>query len=226
MKGIILTAGKGSRLYPLTKIVPKPLLPLYDKPMINYPIETLVNLGVDDILIIVSQDGLEPISKYLLEYFPKLKISYTVQQFQDGIAGALRLAEEFISKNENFYLILGDNIFIGDVKKPNDTPTIYSIKVKDPERFGVWDEINKKVVEKPKEFISNEAVVGLYYLPPESIDYAYKIKPSSRGELEITDVLNLIPNLNKVSFDGKWFDTGTFDSLLECATVIKESKKS
>lgn len=225
MKGIILTAGKGTRLYPLTKIMPKPLLPVYNRPMIDYPIETLTGLGVDEFLIIASDDGISPIKKYMEEEHKDIKCSYVVQATQDGIAGALRLADQFITdEDDNFYLILGDNIFENPQTKPvNNVCTIFTKDVPDPERFGVWDDKNSKIVEKPKEFISNKAVVGLYYLPPKAVTLTNRIKPSARGELEITDLINLIAEdeeMRLIEVDGDWVDAGTFDSLLEAANMV------
>lgn len=238
-KGIILTAGKGTRLYPITKVVPKALVPIYDRPMIDYAIQTLVSLGVDDILIICSSDGINRLTDYVYlqervdfqkEYFGKTKFSFNVQEVQNGIAGALQLAKGYIKESDEdyFYLMLCDNIFVEPVAKPQkNVATIYWKEVEDPSRFGVWNPETQKIIEKPKEFISNMAVTGLYYLPPNAVDKAFNVKPSARGELEITDLINLVgesETVEKIEIKGEWLDTGTFDSLLEASNILKNKK--
>ena len=205
MKGIILAGGTGSRLYPLTMVTSKQLLPIYDKPMIYYPLSTLMMAGIKDILIITTQTDL-PNFERLLENGSRygINISYKVQPSPDGLAQALLLGEEFIN-NELCAMILGDNIFYGSglgdkLKKAvknaeNGYATIFGYYVNDPERFGImeFDEHGKvlSVEEKPMQPKSNYCITGLYFYDQRAVEYAKQVKPSVRGELEITSLNNL-----------------------------------
>jgi glucose-1-phosphate thymidylyltransferase len=240
MKGIILAGGTGSRLYPLTLISSKQLLPVYDKPMIFYPLSTLMLAGIRDILLISTPYDL-PFFKKLLGNGSHLGINltYAEQPSPDGLVQAFLIGESFI-KNESCALILGDNIFYGsgfgsilnqarfNVEK--GTSSIFAYKVKDPERFGVVDfDSNYKVLsieEKPNKPKSNYCVTGLYFYNNKVVEYAKKVKPSSRGELEITDLNNLYLkyssiNVNILGRGFAWLDTGTFDSLIDASTFVK-----
>ena len=240
MKGIILAGGKGSRLYPTTKIITKSLLPIYNKPMIFYPLSTLMLSGIKDILIISSPNHIDKFKKLLgngKEY--GIKLSYKTQDKPEGIAQAFIIAEEFIG-NDDVCLILGDNIFYGKIlpsillntKKyieDNNESIIFGYYVNDPERYGVIefnnnDEITS-IVEKPSNPKSNYAVVGLYYYKNDVVNIAKQIKPSKRGELEITDInLEFLrqKRLKANIFDAVfWLDTGTHESLVEASNFIK-----
>ena len=233
MKGIILAGGRGSRLYPLTYGISKQLLPVYKQPMIYYPLKTLIDMGINDILIIVSDHQQMKLFQQYLGYGQKfgVDIQYKVQENPNGLAEAFIIGEDFIG-TDNVTLILGDNIFLGKNRidvKPN---TIFTYKVKDPSAYGVvalddYGDI-KHLIEKPSTFISNDAVVGLYVFTNIVVELAKKIKPSYRGELEIIDLIRAI-NLDEVvsvkEFDGVWFDCGTHDDLLECAEFIRALDK-
>ncbi len=241
MKGIILAGGSGTRLYPLTKVTSKQLLPVYDKPMIYYPLSTLMLAGIQDILIISTPTDL-PNFERLLGDGSKfgIHLSYKVQETPNGLAQAFVIGEEFIG-DDSVCLILGDNIFYGNgfgamlrnaVKNTETTKhaTVFGKYVNDPERFGVAEfDKNGKVIsleEKPKEPKSNYAVVGLYFYDNRVVEYAKSLKPSARGEYEITD-------LNSVYFQNEeldcqvfgrgfvWLDTGTIDSLAEASDYVK-----
>ena len=241
MKGIILAGGSGTRMYPTTKIISKHLLPIYDKPMIYYPLSTLMLSGIKEILIISTTIDL-PMYKNLLGNGSKLgiSISYKVQDQPNGIAEAFIIGEKFIG-NSNVALILGDNVLYGkglssmlkdavvDIEN-NNKSIIYGYSVKDPKRYGVVDFDNNNniisIEEKPEEPKSNFAVIGLYFYNNKVTEYAKKIKPSNRGELEITDINNLyIKNKKiKISLLGRgfaWLDTGTPNSLLAASNFIQ-----
>ena len=245
MRGIILAGGSGTRLYPLTRVSSKQLLPIYDKPMVYYPLSTLMLAGIRDILIIST---IEDLSKYeaLLGDGSSigLKLSYKVQPSPDGIAQAFILGESFIG-DDNICLILGDNVFYGNglpkvLRKSvqevenNQNAVVYGYYVNDPERYGVVDfDINgaaSSIEEKPKNPKSNYAVSGLYFYPNDVIEITKTQKPSARGELEITDV-NRIYLSNKRLFVKKmsrgfaWLDTGTQDSLLEASQFVQTLDK-
>jgi len=242
MKGIILAGGSGTRLYPITKGVSKQLLPVYDKPMIYYPLSVLMLAGIKDILVITSPEDQENFNRILGDGSEfGVKISYKVQPSSDGLAQAFIIGEDFIG-TDSVCLVLGDNIFWGQgftsilrkVVAQNNGATIFGYQVKDPERFGVVDfDKNQKAIsleEKPKNPKSNFAVTGLYFYDNSVVDLAKKVKPSSRGELEIT-TLNQIyleqGNLN-VELLGRgfvWLDTGTFESLLEAAMFAETIEK-
>ena len=237
MKGIILAGGSGTRLYPLTNIISKQLLPVYDKPMINYPLSTLMLFGIKEILIISTPQDTPNIEKFFGDGSKYgLKLSYKVHE-PKGIAEAFILGADFIG-NDEVCLILGDNIFyMGDqIKKINEAvkedgnATVFGFHVADPQRFGVveFDKEGKvlSIEEKPKEPKSNYAVVGLYFYPPDVVEKARNLKPSKRGELEITDLNNLYLDegrLNVVTLKrgNAWLDAGTPQSLLDAANFIE-----
>ena len=242
MKGIILAGGSGSRLYPITKGVSKQLLPVYDKPMIYYPLSVLMLAGIKDILVITSPEDQENFNRILGDGSEfGIKISFKVQPSSDGLAQAFIIGEDFID-NDSVCLVLGDNIFWGlgftsilsKVVAQNNGATIFGYQVKDPERFGVVEfDKNQKVIsleEKPKNPKSNFAVTGLYFYDNSVVELAKKVKPSSRGELEITTLNQMYleqGNLN-VELLGRgfvWLDTGTFESLLEAAMFAETIEK-
>lgn len=241
MKGIILAGGSGTRLYPITKAVSKQLLPIYDKPMIYYPLSVLMLAGIRDILLISTPLDLSGF-KALLKNGKQLglNISYKAQPSPDGLAQALILGEEFL-QDDDVCLILGDNIHYGQglvnlLKNALNTTTkdqkavIFGYYVKDPNRYGVVEfDAQKKAInieEKPKNPKSNYAVTGLYFYPKGVSKLAKTLKPSSRGELEITDLNKLYLDKNEllVEIMGRgyaWLDTGTHDSLLEAGSFVK-----
>ena len=244
MKGIVLAGGSGTRLFPITKGVSKQLLPVYDKPMIYYPLSVLMLAGIKEILIISTPEDLSNFEK-LLGSGKNLgiQLSYEKQPSPDGLAQAFILGEDFIG-NDDVCLVLGDNIFYGsgfsgmlkNAKKniSNGKSTVFGYFVTDPERFGVAEFDNKgnviSIEEKPKNPKSNYAVVGLYFYTNEVIQIAKNVKPSNRGELEITSVnqVYLSQNNLKVELLGRgfaWLDTGTHDSLLEAGQFIESIEK-
>ena len=237
-KGIILAGGKGTRLYPLTKAISKQLMPIYDKPMIYYPLTTLMLSGIKDILVICNQDQMISF-KYLLKDGSQwgINISYKCQSSPDGIAQAFLLGEEFIGQSD-VALILGDNLFYGnnfginlkEVNADKDFATLFAYPVSDPCRYGIVDfDKNNNVIdihEKPKYPKSNFAITGLYFYDNKVIEFAKSLRPSKRGELEITDINKkyLETKSLKVKILGRgmaWLDTGTFDSLHEAGSFIR-----
>lgn len=244
MKGIVLAGGAGTRLYPLTMVTSKQLLPVYDKPMIYYPISTLMLAGIRDILIISTPED-TPRFQHLLGDGRQfgLSLSYKVQLSPDGLAQAFLLGEEFIG-DDACAMVLGDNIFYGNgfskllkeaaQNAENGRATVFGYHVEDPERFGIveFDENGKviSVEEKPANPKSNYAITGLYFYDKDVVEYAKQVTPSARGELEITTLNNIY--LKKGRLDIKllgrgfaWLDTGTMDSLVEAAAFVQMVEK-
>jgi glucose-1-phosphate thymidylyltransferase len=245
MKGIVLAGGSGTRLFPITKGVSKQLLPIYDKPMIYYPISVLMLAGIREILIISTPQDLPNFEKLLGDGSDfGVKFSYKIQPSPDGLAQAFILGEEFIGEDD-VCLVLGDNIFYGhgltellnsakENVKTNSKATVFGYYVNDPERYGVaeFDEKGNvvSIEEKPLIPKSNYAVVGLYFYPNEVIQIAKSIKPSERGELEITTVNEVFLSEEKLKVElmGRgyaWLDTGTHDSLIEASSFIQTIEK-
>jgi len=233
MKGIILAGGKGTRLYPITKAISKQLLPVYNKPMIYYPINTLISIGIKDILIITTPEDQIYFKNLLLRNDDfNINFQFEVQQKPNGIAQAFIIGEKFI-KNDNICLILGDNLFF-DTKKINSdlksSSKIFIKKVKNPSSYGVLEIENESpllIHEKPKTFISNYAVLGIYMYKSSVVDIAKRLEPSNRNELEITDLNNVYLKNNDCEVvtledNSKWFDSGTFDSLLKASNFVKK----
>ena len=236
MKGIILSGGSGSRLYPITLSISKQILPVYDKPMVFYPLSVLMLAGIKDIMIITNKEYVNIFKKNLGDGSSLgIKISYEIQKKPNGIPEAFLIAKKFI-QNQNVLLILGDNLFYGQqigalLKKPlNNGAKIFLHQVRNPNEYGVV-EFNKnkkvkKILEKPKKYISNYAVTGMYIFDQNVISFTSKLKPSKRNELEISDLLNLYLKKNKLSHEilGRgysWFDAGTHDSLLSASEFVK-----
>lgn len=240
MKGIILAGGSGTRLYPLTKVTSKQLLPIYDKPMIFYPLSTLMLAGIRDILIISTPTDISRFEELLGDGSSMgVNLSYAIQPSPDGLAQAFLIGEEFIG-DDTCAMILGDNIFYGGwfrrnlseaVKNAeNGKATIFGYYVQDPERFGIVEFDKQKnvisVEEKPTEPKSNYAITGLYFYPKGVSSMAKQVKPSARGELEITDLNRLYLEQDdlKVQILGRgfaWLDTGTMESLMEASVFIQ-----
>ena len=243
MKGIILAGGAGTRLYPASIPISKILLPIYDKPMVYYPLSTLMLAGIKDIMIISNPDDLGNFQKLLGDGSQLgIHFEYAVQNVPRGIADAFIIAEEFIG-DDNVALILGDNVFHGHgfgtqlkrVVAHNDGATIFACHVKNPKQFGVveFDRHQKAISleEKPANPKSDYAVVGLYFYTNDVINKAKSLKPSARGELEITDLNNLYLMEDKLSVEilGRgftWLDTGTFDTLLQAANFVRANEET
>lgn len=240
MKGIILAGGSGTRLYPLTKVTSKQLLPVYDKPMIYYPLSALMTAGIRDILIISTPQDTPRFTELLGDGSAfGIRLSYAVQPSPDGLAQAFIIGEQFIG-NDNVAMILGDNIFYGhgfkkmlrDAKTNAEKgkATIFGYGVKDPQRFGIveFDKFGNviSVEEKPTEPKSNYCITGLYFYDNRVVEFAKKIKPSKRGELEITDINRLYLEAGDLTVQlldrgFAWLDTGTMDSLFEAAEFVR-----
>lgn len=233
-RAIILAGGKATRLYPLTRTTSKQLLPIYKKPVITYPLQTLKEMGYQDILIINADEEQQKQFKILLGDGSEfgLNLSYAIQDKPRGLVDAFIVGEDFIKDADEICLILGDNIIIGNSPIKVTPNTIFTYKVKDPSAYGVVEIIGdkwiKRIVEKPKEFISDNAVIGLYVFSNTVVEMAKKVTPSARGELEIVDLIRMIDEHEEVKvekLDGFWFDVGDFDSLLDCANLVRTIDK-
>lgn len=234
MKGIILSGGKGTRLYPLTKITSKQLLPIYDKPMVFYPLQTLLKSGIKEILFIIAPDHAGDYLKLLgsgKEF--GAKFTYEIQDKPEGLAQAFIIGADFIG-DDSVAMILGDNIFEHDfskaIKNFKSGGHVFAKKVSDPDRFGVvkFDKDGKaiKIAEKPKKFLSEYAITGLYLFDKRVLEVAKALKPSARGELEITDIHNWYLKQGELKAEviqGEWFDAGMFDSLLKASNWAKNN---
>jgi glucose-1-phosphate thymidylyltransferase len=238
MKGIILAGGSGTRLYPITRGISKQLLPIYDKPMVYYPLSTLMLAGIRDILIITTPDDRTQFERLLGDGSQwGIRLSYAIQPKPEGLAQAFLIGADFID-NSSVSLVLGDNIFFGHglpemlaaASAHTSGATIFAYQVRDPERYGVVsfdaDERATGIIEKPKDPPSNWAVTGLYFYDKDVVRYAAEVKPSSRGELEITD-LNLrylragALEVARMGRGFAWLDTGTFESLIDAAFFVQ-----
>ncbi len=240
-KGIILAGGSGTRLHPITKVISKQLLPIYDEPMVYYPLSTLINSGVKDVLIITKPED-KTLFKNLLDNYDGLdvNIDFETQEEPEGIAQAFIIAKKWLGESESI-LILGDNLFFGidlnlvvnDACENNKGATIFAYKVDDPNRFGVIEFDNEKNVisieEKPEKPKSNWVATGMYIYDQSVVSKVLELKKSDRGELEITDLNNIYleeKNLKVVLLDDnfKWLDTGTHETLLEASNTVKDIK--
>ena len=237
MKGVILAGGLGTRLHPLTKITNKHLLPVYDRPMIFYPIQTLLNAGIDDIMIVTGGNAAGDFLRLLGngKEFGLKHLNYTYQEGERGIADALRLVEHFADE-QLICVILGDNLIEKNIRttvvayeKQGKGAKILFKKVPDPERFGVpvFEGLNLvRIEEKPEKPQSEFAVTGIYFYDPTVFDVIRTLKPSGRGELEITDVNNNYLSRDEMTWnelDGWWTDAGTFESLLRASNMVAET---
>ena len=242
MKGLILAAGKGTRLYPMTKPMSKPLLPVYDKPMIYYPLAILMQAGISDVIVIVPPNETDTFRALLGNGSQfGIHICYAEQPVARGIADALLIGREFVG-DDSVCLVLGDNIFFGQGFSPKlrhvaartEGATVFGYQVMDPERFGVVEfDDNFRAIsleEKPKQPKSNWAVTGLYFYDSKVVEYAKQVKPSERGELEITSINQMYLEAGNLTVEllGRgfaWLDTGTHDSLIEASTFVQTVEK-
>jgi glucose-1-phosphate thymidylyltransferase len=236
MKGIILAGGTATRLFPLTATTSKQLLPVYDRQMIFYPLNTLIKAGVKEILIIVAPEHSGQFLNLLGSIFKNhgIHLFFEVQKVPRGLADAFIMGENFID-NDSVTMILGDNIFEDDLSESirnfQSGGQVFAKKVTDPERFGVvkFDEEGKaiEVVEKPKEFVSDYALTGLYTYDSRVVEIAKNLQPSDRGEIEVTDINKKYLEMEELKvqkIEGEWLDAGTFDSLLEAGNIVKEKE--
>jgi len=236
MKGVVLAGGLGTRMLPLTRVTNKHLLPVYDRPMVYYPIQCLVNAGITDIQIVTGGNSAGHFLQLLGngQDFGLKDLSYTYQKGEGGIADALRLCEHFVD-GDKFVVVLGDNIIGGNIKaavedfeRQEKGGKILLKEVDDPERFGVAsveDGVVKEIVEKPEHPESNLAVIGIYMYDATAFEIARELKPSDRGELEITDVNNAYIEAGTMTCEvlqGWWTDAGTFDSLLRASRMVAD----
>lgn len=245
MKGIILAGGSGTRLYPITKGISKQLMPIYDKPMIYYPLSTLMLAGIKDILIITTREDQTAFQRALGDGSQfGINLTYKIQEEPKGLAQAFTIGEDFIGE-DTCAMVLGDNIFYGNGfvealhearnNAEQDQATIFGYAVRDPERFGIMELDQEKnvisVEEKPKEPKSNFAITGLYFYPKEVAKKAHLVKPSSRGEVEVTTLNDMYlqeKRLKAVLLGGgyTWFDTGTFESQMDAAQFIRSTQNN
>lgn len=236
MKGILICGGTGSRLRPLTDMTNKSLLPVYDRPLITYPLQTLLNAGIEDIMVVTGTEHIDQISEFLGSGSKfKCHFSFAVQEKPQGIAQALGLAESF-ADNENICAILGDNIYFDDlspaIKSFKSGGHIFLKEVPDPERFGVVEVDGDRVIsieEKPKNPRSNLAHTGCYLYDARCFEVARSLDPSARGELEISDISKWYlekKELKATILRGEWIDAGTFESLFRAAELVRERRAS
>lgn len=234
MKGIILAGGTATRLFPLTATTSKQLLPVYDRQMIFYPLNTLIKAGIKEILVIVAPEHSGQFLNLLGSIFKNhgINLSFEVQKIPRGLADAFIMGENFIDQ-DSVTMVLGDNIFEDDlseaIKNFKSGGQVFAKKVTDPERFGVvkFDDEGKaiQVVEKPKEFVSDWALTGLYCYDNRVVEIAKNLIPSDRGEIEVTDINKKYLEMEELTvkkIEGEWLDAGTFDSLLEAGNIVKE----
>lgn len=237
-KGIILAGGKGKRLHPITKVISKQLIPIYDKPLIFYPLSILIDIGIKEILIICVPEDLNTFKKLLNPIKTKAKFFYAVQKKPSGLPEAFKIGKNFI-KNDPVTLILGDNIFYNKnffkmtkkAFKDDKNATIFLKKVNNPKDFGILS-VNKynkiQIVEKPKKPKSNLAITGLYFFPKDVIKKVYLLKPSKRGETEITELINIYVKENRINIinvkNSIWLDTGTPERLLLASNKVRNYK--
>lgn len=230
--GIVLAGGKGTRLSPLTDVVNKQLLPVYDKPVIFYPLQTLKEMGYTDILIIAGSEEQKWAYQKLLKRGNQydLNLAYAVQDYPKGLPDAFNVWQQsgYFMDAKEICLILGDNIFINEKPIVSELNKIFTYRVKDPSQYGVVTRNSegniKELVEKPKKFVSDEAVVGLYIFGPSVLDALPKLEPSARGELEIVELIAKVNEKQPIKveeLDGFWFDVGSHDSLLDCGNLVR-----
>lgn len=225
MKGIVLAGGRGTRLYPLTHAISKQLLPVYKNPMIYYPIMTLRDMGITDIMIITTPEQ-QPLYKQALQHVTQVNLTFEIQPEPAGLPQAFIIAESWLA-GDDVALVLGDNIIINNAKIKAKVNSIYTFEVTHPERYGVVkckQGCIDTIVEKPQQFVSNDAVIGLYVFDNAACHWSKQLKSSARGELEIVDLIKAINDINGVyvqKLDGFWFDAGNHDDLLDCANMVR-----